>query len=104
VLTLQIQLFSFHIVIKTYLSRVNQFSNTIQACTSDCPPTVVKSAPPQIAVSKRFFSPFSTSARSRKVPGVVFFAGLVPAPDLSGRHFPAGSLPGEMHGDFLTGL
>jgi len=104
VLTLQIQLFSFHIVIKTYLSRVNQFSNTIKARSSDCPPAVVKSAPPKIAVSKRTIFPFSASARSRKVPGVVFFAGLVPARNLSGRHFPAGSLPGETHGDFLTGL
>jgi hypothetical protein len=91
-------------VIKTYLSRVNKFSDTIQVRTFDCQPTVVKSVPPQISVSKPSKIEFSASARSRKVPGVVFSAGHIPAINLSGRGFPAGSLPGETHGNFSTGL
>jgi hypothetical protein len=91
-------------VIKTYLSRVNKFYDTIQVRTFDCQPAVVKSVPPQIRVSKRSTTVFSAGARDRKVPGVVIFAGHVPAINLSGPGFPAGSLPGETRGNFSTGL
>jgi len=91
-------------VIKTYLSRVNKLSDKIQARTFDCPPAVVKSASPQISVPKRSINAFSADARDRKVSGSVIFAGHFPAMNLSGRGFPAGSLPGETRGNFLTGL
>jgi hypothetical protein len=74
-------------VIKTYLSRVNKPSSTIQARTFDCPQAVVKSASPQITVSKRSIKVFSAGARNRKVAGVVISAGHIPAMNLSGRVF-----------------